>query len=1137
MQSTINVLGKPVPWYAFLLPIVILVLGKVFFFILSRIIVYCFLVSLGSCAAVALYISVIVYQSDDDLDIAISQKRKPLADFKPFAFLDQDKWKSELVALSEEKPLPIALFPESFVLSDRLDVLIEYVLRDFVLSWYRKFTTDTLFPAHVDHTIRLAVLELGRRVTEVDWADLLVRKIMPVVTEHFKQFVDADLSVRQKSLRGNLTESKELDYAIAAEFNGGVLHEAISLKSFEYGTYRKTWLRNRVSNILPYVVAKKEADVRVVSELVTDIASSSVLFPILTMLSDPDFWNQQVIKQGGTTIQDQEKVLQLREALDAHTRSSLQQPRNKQKRSTNKTLKLSPKADKVEFEKFIQDIYKCQSLPEAKQTRYYISLQLKRTIRENNNSTYVQRLKTARAAIDRQISNLSGTFLPPSEDVAGKDPREDYTLLQVLNDPSCSLFFMEFMDQRRRTMLLQFWLTVNSLKNPLEDNSEEAGDPLGGIQTSSRDIKSINMAHKNDMLQIYEVYFKSKNIISADADIVDPISEFASQNDPTPVQYLAARKALFQAQSAVYRRIEEGYLAKFKKSDLFLKYLASIQATTASKIYSSIDELQFDAVDPNEDIRTEISQAMSRPLSPKVVRDEELEKAEDIITFEEVEKAFNNIMQTPTKKSLLFGEDYDSGSISKKSLESKPESSHASSSSKTRLFDDDDDLDNSDSDDSELQLDTDDDDLIESNKQIVPIDSEELHLAAPGDLGLTEQISALTEEVEKLYTQEVAIDFLVKKAELTNNTADLRILRKSRASLEREIQRKELQRQQYIVQESDNSLYGRSDIQIQSYISSTDNGGQYILYIIEVQRIASDGGVSAGWVVSRRYNQFFQLHQYLRAHFQKVAKLDFPRKRVLLKFQQKSFVEARRLALQKYLKELLELPEVCRSKAFRLFLSSDTFSVDLLPQSSMASSVASLNDEEESSMESIGLKRKFNSGSLQEDVSVEIDPSEVVEGELKPFVQPICDMFIQIFGLNRGNNWLRGRAVVVVLQQLLGGTIEKKIKEIVNSMTTTQRLSDLVQTVTDIAWPGGQLKPPSVPRTSSEKVKCKHEAMQTLQRLIFNISSMVVGNMSSRYASTHLFKMYQIEILNAHLVYTIFDLLTKELFPELKNKY
>lgn len=41
------------------------------------------------------------------------------------------------------------------------------------------------------------------------------------------------------------------------------------------------------------------------------------------------------------------------------------------------------------------------------------------------------------------------------------------------------------------------------------------------------------------------------------------------------------------------------------------------------------------------------------------------------------------------------------------------------------------------------------------------------------------------------------------------------------------------------------------------------------------------------------------------------------------------------------------------------------------------------------------------------------------------FVKPIADLFLETFELNRGSSWLRGRAVVVVLHQLLGGTIEK----------------------------------------------------------------------------------------------------------------
>src|SRR5262249_54976103 len=85
-------------------------------------------------------------------------------------------------------------------------------------------------------------------------------------------------------------------------------------------------------------------------------------------------------------------------------------------------------------------------------------------------------------------------------------------------------------------------------------------------------------------------------------------------------------------------------------------------------------------------------------------------------------------------------------------------------------------------------------------------DEDEIHQAAPGDLGLAEAIDALTLDIEKLVTQESIIDSLTRKAELTNNTAELRILKKSKSSIQREINRKELQRQQYIIQESDNSL-------------------------------------------------------------------------------------------------------------------------------------------------------------------------------------------------------------------------------------------------------------------------------------------------------------------------------------------
>jgi hypothetical protein len=40
-------------------------------------------------------------------------------------------------------------------------------------------------------------------------------------------------------------------------------------------------------------------------------------------------------------------------------------------------------------------------------------------------------------------------------------------------------------------------------------------------------------------------------------------------------------------------------------------------------------------------------------------------------------------------------------------------------------------------------------------------------------------------------------------------------------------------------------------------------------------------------------------------------------------------------------------------------------------------------------------------------------------------IEPVCDFFIELFDLNEKSNWLRRQAIIIILQQLLGGTIER----------------------------------------------------------------------------------------------------------------
>ncbi|KPI44175.1 Sorting nexin-12 [Cyphellophora attinorum] len=441
---------------------------------------------------------------------------------------------------------------------------------------------------------------------------------------------------------------------------------------------------------------------------------------------------------------------------------------------------------------------------------------------------------------------------------------------------------------------------------------------------------------------------------------------------------------------------------------------------------------------------------------------------------------------------------------------------------------------------------------------------EEIHEAAPGDLGLTEAISALSSDIERLVTQESVVDTLTRKAELTNNIPELRILSKSKASLQREIRRKELQRQQYIVQESDNSLYGRSSIRIKSImVGKEDDGREFALYVIEVQRQAGDQMPAATWAITRRYSEFHELHQRLRRRYPSTRNLDFPRRRMVLKLQ-KQFLHNRRIALEAYMQQLLRMPDVCRSRELRSFLSQQAISTTLDTSSDAAvntqdivsriyNSVTDGMDEFLGNMTvldqlSVAGQNLISAattqlGNTQTDIvpldqqaagagsvaEAEAELRSFEDKELEPFVKPICDIFLEIFELNRGNNWLRGRAVVVVLHQLLGGTVERKVRDFVKSLLQEDSLLKYIELLKDTMWPNGVMRV-AQSRSAVEKGRTKKEAGVVLATLLPDLAGGVVGRGNAQGAARRVSAALNNVRLNQHLVYTVLDEIVGVLF-------
>lgn len=153
----------------------------------------------------------------------------------------------------------------------------------------------------------------------------------------------------------------------------------------------------------------------------------------------------------------------------------------------------------------------------------------------------------------------------------------------------------------------------------------------------------------------------------------------------------------------------------------------------------------------------------------------------------------------------------------------------------------------------------------------------------------------------------------------------------------------------------------------------------------------------------------------------------------------------------------------------------------------------------------------IESSLAQDPTSVAEAEAEIIafeDREVEPFIKPICDLFLEAFELQKGNSWLRGRAVVVVLHQLLGGTIERKVRETAKGFASESSIVRYLDMVKDMVWPNGQMKQASPPRTLSDKSKSKKEASLLLATLVPDMAASVVGRANAQAASRKVFAVF-----------------------------
>jgi hypothetical protein len=209
------------------------------------------------------------------------------------AFVRPERWKKEVEALTKRNEYMMEpIYPASFAVSDSLDVLIGLILRDFVKSWYGSISKSPTFVNEIDRCLRAAIGELRDRILAVDMVEIVVSRIIPIITDHLRASYEAEQIVRGRKLMRNVTESEELDLAIAAKYKEGRLHPAASLAYSNTKPIQQQHLRGLVAKILPKVLPPSMMTSPAVNVLVKELVACAVLSPVMQMVADPDMWNQ-----------------------------------------------------------------------------------------------------------------------------------------------------------------------------------------------------------------------------------------------------------------------------------------------------------------------------------------------------------------------------------------------------------------------------------------------------------------------------------------------------------------------------------------------------------------------------------------------------------------------------------------------------------------------------------------------------------------------------------------------------------------------------------------------------------------------------------------------------------------------------
>ncbi|CEP62856.1 Mdm1p LALA0_S06e05402g [Lachancea lanzarotensis] len=1037
------------------------------------------------------------------------------------------------------------LISDQLELSHEIECIIDNVIRDFVTVWYKSIDDkpdDAPFVSELRGVMDGMVKKLRDALCNVDLPELLILKMLPVLTRHFKAFRAAHKTVSdQKILENNSMNAENQHFATAVEFGRDYrIHKSISLGLDDLSVCLEKYSRMNADFLLHRLVSPNELSSGFVRILGREILCCNILSPLLQKITEPHFLNLFLISTADSLLEERTRIKEIRAALSSQVSETHQVPQPAfEESSTLCEIVINIEDDAKMYEDLLKGISyatKEETLKAVKLILMCQVIKLKKTgALSKTDSLLLNRLSLALNLVESRIKYLAThMFEPPSSRVGFKSEEfatfgkylDSVSMIDVIKDKACFHYFSDYlkMQDTKGERCLGFWLRVEEFKNPLED-------------PSNGELAVISNEGFDDLIEISKDFFSGRNLYimqslseQCAADVLVLQSGLKQENTIAAREYYqTARRSSLQLQSLAYEFLQVSCFPAFKQSKDFLRMISvsGFQDSGAFNRFGTEPEPEHASTSWNS-AGPKVDDDIGDRAFP--VEQEKSDTSEPTITEVRNHKLRTNLFGKREESSLfehkIFEEDYLDDDANNSSDEDVPEPSYLNYCS-------------------------------ESQKVTLGEESDpDLAVNNLNQSTLKNTIAELTISIDRLKKQLSLLNHLGLKADLTDSIPELRLLKKSERTVNREILQQELLRQQLLVQEDANSLYEKCQLSIKTYLSdiSQKSGREVVFYVVSVSHVSNE--IVTSWDVPRRYSEFHELNAYLKERYGGAVKFfqkkdHFPEKvkMSLVYHVSKSLLyKERTVKLERFLRCLLQIPEICQDTCFRKFLT-DTNTVFTMKRRapnenrvnllSRVDSVSSKLFEPAPNVSQLPGKPKPGHDSDSDGPQIQHQDDALNEGDdfkKRSFIRVLCEFLVTVFSLKDSrSSWLRGRALLVVIQQLLGSTIEKYIKDSIDSMTnpaSTARTASKVRMklwVDDIFFKKLETGEPSNER--EDTVQISIQARNKLQGLMVETCSRVFGVRKSRETALEIYSMLQNEYLNASLLLELMDILLAELFP------